>query len=181
MEITSETAKEIEDEKEKEELKKIEAILFISGRFLSMPELVSLSDSNPIIIKENLEILKEKYNKETSAIEITEKADKWKMSVKPEYGNITTKLAGGTSEFTKSEQETLAIIALKQPIKQSVVIKIRSNKAYEHIKKFVELGFVLKKRKGHTEELTLADDFYNYFDISQSEASDFLKQIPTEE
>ena len=180
MEITSETAKEIEDEKEKEDLKKIEAILFISGRFLSMPELISLSDLNPIIIKENLEILKRRHNHDSSAIEIFEKSEKWKMSVKPEYGNITVKLAGGASEFSKAEQETLAIIAFKQPIKQSVVIKIRSNKAYEHIKKFVELGLVHKKKKGHTEELTISDDFYNYFDISRNEGNNFLKEIQQE-
>lgn len=177
MEITSDTAKEIE----KEDLKKLEAILFIAGRFLSMPELISTSDLNPIIIRENLEILQKKYDRDSSAIEITEKAGKWKMSVKPEYANMSVKLAGGTSEFSKAEQETLAIIAFKQPVKQSVVIKIRSNKAYDHVKKFVELGLVNKKRKGHTEELTLNDDFYNYFDLSRSEGDNFLKDVGEKE
>ena len=72
----------------------------------------------------------------------------WKMDVKKEYSNIINKLATGSSEFSKAEQETLAIIAFKQPIKQSVIIKIRGNKAYDHIKKFAELDLVKKKKQG---------------------------------
>ena len=50
MEITRKTAEEIDDARQKEDLKKLEAIFFISGRFLSMQELISLSDLIPIII-----------------------------------------------------------------------------------------------------------------------------------
>jgi segregation and condensation protein B len=57
----------------------------------------------------------------------------------------------------------LGIIAYKQPIKQSVIIKIRGNKAYEHIKTFLDMGLIKKKKAGHTEELSLSDDFYDYF------------------
>ena len=145
MEITSSTAKEIE----KEDLKKIEAILFVAGRFLSMPELISTSDLNPIIIKGKSGNPPKKIRRRLLGDRNNRKIRKWKMSVKPEYANVSVKLAGGTSEFSKAEQETLAIIAFKQPVKQSVVIKIRSNKAYDHVKKFVELGLVNKKRKGH--------------------------------
>jgi len=89
--------------------------------------------------------------------------------VRQEYTNIINKLATGSSEFTKAEQETLAIIAYKQPIKQSVIIKIRGNKAYEHIKKFSDLGLIKKKKTGHTHELSLSEDFYDYFNVSESE------------
>ena len=60
MSITSKTADEIDEAKEKEYLKRIEAIFFVSGRFLSMQELISLSDLNPIILRELIEKLKEK-------------------------------------------------------------------------------------------------------------------------
>src|SRR3990167_10799724 len=102
----------------------------------------------------------------------------WKMDVRQEYHEIINRIATGSSEFSKSEQETLAIIAYKQPMKQSVLIKIRSNKAYEHIKKFSELGLIRKKRLGHTWELSLSDDFYDYFNVS--EASDFARKLNSE-
>ncbi|MGY4884541.1 MAG: SMC-Scp complex subunit ScpB [Nanobdellota archaeon] len=165
----SKTIKEIDEAKEKDDLKTLEAVFFISGRFLSMQELISLSDLNPIIIGDLIERLKDKYNKEDSAIEIIEKGGMWKMDVRQEYSHIINKLATGSSEFTKAEQETLAIIAYKHPIKQSVIIKIRGNKAYDHIKKFVDLGLIKRKKIGHTHELSLSEDFYDYFSISESE------------
>ncbi|RLG12742.1 SMC-Scp complex subunit ScpB [Candidatus Pacearchaeota archaeon] len=167
MEVSSKTLKEIEEAKEKENLSILEAVFFISGKYLSMQELISLTDLNPLLIKELIEKLQEKYNKTDSAIQIVEKNNLWKMDVKPEYQNIVNKLATGNSEFTKAEQETLAIIAYKQPIKQSVIIKIRGNKAYEHVKKFSDLGLIKKKKQGHTHELSLSDDFYDYFSVEE--------------
>jgi segregation and condensation protein B len=166
---TSKTLKEIDDTREQEDLKILEAVFFISGRFLSMPELISLSDLNPIIIGDLIERLKDKYNREDSALEIIEKNGLWKMDVRQEYCNIINKLATGSSEFSKAEQETLAIIAYKQPIKQSVIIKIRGNKAYDHIKKLSDLELIKKKKLGHTHELSLSEDFYDYFNVAENE------------
>jgi segregation and condensation protein B len=166
---TSKTIKEIDETREKDDLKILEAVLFISGRFLGMQELISLSDLNPIILGDLIERLKDKYNKEDSALEITEKNGMWKMDVRQEYTNIINKLATGSSEFSKAEQETLAIIAYKQPIKQSVIIKIRGNKAYDHIKKLSDLELIKKKKAGHTYELSLSEDFYDYFSVSDNE------------
>ena len=163
--VNSKTLEEIDNVREKENLKLIEAIFFISGRFLNMSELVSLSELNPLLIKDALDKLKEKYSKDDSALEIIEKNGLWKMDVKPEYSHIINKLATGSVEFTKAEQETLAIIAFKQPIKQSIIIKIRGNKAYDHIKKFADLNLIKKKKTGHTYELSLSDDFYDYFKV----------------
>ncbi|MCK4647552.1 SMC-Scp complex subunit ScpB [Candidatus Pacearchaeota archaeon] len=182
MDVSSKTLKEIDEEKEKENLKKLEAVFFVSGRFLNMQELISFTDLNPIIIKEFIEKLQEKYDKDDSAIEIVKKNDLWKMDVKPGYSNIINRIATGSSEFSNAEKETLAIIAYKQPIKQSVIIKIRGNKAYEHIKKFVELGLVKKKKLGHTHELFLSDEFYDYFNVQENSNSlqESLKNKDTE-
>ncbi|MBU2053238.1 MAG: SMC-Scp complex subunit ScpB [Nanoarchaeota archaeon] len=169
MAISSETIDEIDNAKEKNDLKILEAVFFVSGRFLTMQDLISLSDLNPVIIKDLIEKLKEKYDKRDSAIEIVEKSGSWKMDVRQEYSYIINKLATGSAEFSKAEQETLAIIAFKQPIKQSVVIKIRGNKAYDHIKKFSDLGLIKLKKVGRTNELNLSEEFYDYFNINEGE------------
>ena len=166
-EVSSRTLDEIDDEKEKDALKKIEAVLFVSGRFLNLQELISYTDLNPILLRELLDKLEEKYEKNDSALVIVKKGDMWKMDVKQDYSNIVSKLATGSSEFSKAEKETLAIIAYKQPIKQSVVIKIRGNKAYDHIKKYVDLDLIKKKKVGHTNELTLSEEFYDYFNVQE--------------
>ncbi len=145
-------------------MNKIEAALFISGRWLSLQELIMLTDLNPLLIKEVMGQLKERYG-EKGAIEILNKENKWKMDVKDKYSEMVKRLATGNSEFSRAEQETLAVIAYKQPVKQSVIVKIRGNKSYNHVKKFVELGLINAKKQGRTKELKLSEEFYNYFHV----------------
>lgn len=171
--ISGETAEELDsvfDEKERENLEKVEAALFISGKWMSVQDLIMLTDINPIMLKEILHRLEKKYSQ--GAIVLIKKESSWKMDVASKYHYLINRLASGSAEFTKAEQETLAVIAYKQPIKQSVVIKIRGNKAYEHIKKFIELGLVSAKRVGHTNELLLSDEFYEYFSVEKKKQKD---------
>lgn len=176
--ITQSTATEIETEfedKERESQEKVEAALFIAGKFLSIQELITLTDINPIMLKEILSQLQKKYS--TGAIQIVKKNNLYKMDVADKYKDMVNKLASGESEFTKAEQETLAVIAYKQPVKQSVVVKIRGNKAYEHIKKFRDIGLIKAKRVSHTLELTLSEEFYDYFNVQGSKPIDDKKEI----
>lgn len=164
-------------EKEKEYLKLIEATLFVAGRWMNLQELVAITNINPLLLKMLLSKLKEEYEKKDGAIIITEKENMWKMDIKNEYIYLVGKLATGSSEFSKAEQETLAVIAYKQPIKQSVVVKIRGNKAYNHIKKFIQLGLIRAKKQGHTLELSLTEEFYNYFSLKENNELENLRKI----
>lgn len=146
----------------------VEAALFLAGRFMSLQELVMYTGINPISLREVLKKLEEKYN-DSGALSLIVKGELYKMDIKGEYAWLTNKLASGSSEFTRAEQETLAIIAYKQPINQSVVVRIRGNKAYDHIKKLIDVGLVKGKRVGHTLELKLDDAFYDYFSIKSRE------------
>jgi len=166
--ITKETLSEIDDAKEDRYLKKIEAALFISGKWQTLQELSMLTELNPVLLRRLLGKLGERYGDE-SAIEIINKnnGELWKMDVRKEHIGIVNKLATGKAEFSKAEQETLAVIAYKRPVKQSVVVKIRGNKAYDHIKKFRDVGLLRAKKTGRTWELDLSQDFYDYFNISE--------------
>ena len=170
--ITHSTATEIENEfetNEKNSEEKVEAALFIAGRFLNLQELIMLTDVNPIMLKEVLHRLEKKYTEDSGIIRIIRRADSYKMDIAEKYHYLINKLATGNTEFTKAEQETLAIIAYKQPIKQSVVIKIRGNKSYDHIKKFRQLGLVTAKQTGHTLDLSLSEEFYEYFNVHKKD------------
>jgi segregation and condensation protein B len=144
----------------------VEAALFISGRYIALHELVSLTNINPISLKEIIESLKNRHAV-GGAITILEREDRYKMDVKPEFHTLINKLALGKHEFTKAEQETLAIIAYKNPLTQSVVVKIRGNKAYDHIKHLMEVGLVASRKKGNTLELSLGETFYDYFSLDE--------------
>lgn len=165
--LSNTNVEELDSEIETQNAKKIEAALFIAGKFLTIQELITLTDINPILLKKTLADLKDKYK--DSGINLINKDNLWKMDVAEEYVNMINKLATGSSEFSKAEQETLAMIAYKQPMKQSVLIKIRGNKAYDHVKKFKDVGLINKKRIGHTSELTLTDSFHEYFQLNKGD------------
>jgi len=170
--ITESTAEELDntfENKETESTEKVEASLFIAGRFLNLQELIMLTDVNPIMLKEILHRLEKKYS--TGVLRLINRSNSWKMDVEEKYNYLINKLATGNAEFTKAEQETLAIIAYKQPIKQSVIIKIRGNKSYDHIKKFRDLGLVVAKKAGHTLDLSLSEEFYEYFNVHNKDSS----------
>jgi len=164
MDYAKETQEELDDARDIENLKRVEAALFVAGKFLSQEELVSITDLNPILLNRALGALKERYD-DKSAIEIVNTDNLWKMDVNSEHHGIATRIASGSEEFSKAEQETLAIIAYKQPITQSKIIHVRGNKAYDHVKKFLELGLVKSKKTGRTKELTLSNEFYDYFNV----------------
>ena len=173
-EMESTSIEEADSARDIENMKKVEAALFIAGRFLELKELVALTDINPILLRRILDDLEDKYK--DSAINVIKIENAWKMDVALDYIGIVNKLATGSSEFSKAEQETLAVIAHKQPIKQSIIVKIRGNKAYEHIKNFTDRGLIRKKKAGHTAELTLSDEFHNYFHIGKDKSGSQLKQ-----
>ncbi len=162
---------ELDEAREIDNIRKVEAALFVSGKFMSLKELVALTDVNPLLLRDILRTLEEKYK--GKGVEIVRREDLWKMDVHPDFVYMVNRLATGNSEFTKAEQETLAIIAYKQPMKQSMLIKIRGNKAYDHVSKFVDMGLIIKKKTGHTAEIALSENFYNYFNVTGDDKSKF--------
>ena len=162
-----------------ESLNKIEAALFLAARFLNVNELVRLTDVNPIMLKELIRKIEEKYAGE-GALRIVRREVEghvyYKMDIKSKYAHYINKIASGKTEFTKAEKGTLAVIAYKQPIKQSIIVKIRGNKAYDHIKHFKQNDLVRARRLGRTYELTLSEKFYDYFHIKKENLKDETKE-----
>jgi len=54
---SSQTIEELDIAREKTLSKKVEAALFISGKYLSLKELVSLTDVNPLLLRNILDDL----------------------------------------------------------------------------------------------------------------------------
>ena len=153
----------------KEYKKKIEAILFTVGRFLEIQELARLCNIGSIgYVKKTLLELKKEYENRNTSLEIIEANNKWKLNIKNEYGYLTNQLVSG-SELESPTIKTLAVIAYKQPIQQSEIIKIRGNSAYPHIKELKEQNFISSEKFGRTRILKLTKTFYDYFSINKNE------------
>jgi len=80
--ITKSTAEQIENEfetNETEAKEKVEAALFIAGRFLTLQELIMLTDVNPIMLKSILCDLEKKYSHGT--LRIIRRKESYKMDI----------------------------------------------------------------------------------------------------
>jgi len=148
-----------------EDKNKVETVLFTTGRFINLEELGRLSGIGSIgYLKNVLEELKKDYQNKTGSLQIIEQGNAYKLGIKKEYLYLTETLLTD-AELDKPTQETLAVIAYKNPALQHEIIKIRGNKAYDHVKNFVSMGLIKKKKTGHTSELSLSEDFYDYFNL----------------
>jgi len=128
--------------------------------------------------EEVLRILQElqmEYEERKGGMIIVNEGNVWKMKIRDEFTHDLKDFV--PCEFPKSILETLAVIAWKMPVKQSDVVRIRGNKAYEHISKLIENGFVSGERHGKTLILKLTDKFYQYFDICRGEEKNLLNKV----
>ena len=110
---------------------------------------------------------------------LEEKDNKYKLNIKKEYQALTSKLVSEL-EFNMPVQKTLAIIAYKNPVLQAEIIKIRGNKAYDHIKLLKDEGFLISEKSGRTKLLKLTTQFYDYFDTVEDQLKQKLEQIKEE-
>lgn len=153
---------------------KVEAILYTLGKFITIEELARLVSATSEQIKEVLFQLKEEYSKRETSLTIQELDNKVKLNIKKEFGDIANKLLSDT-DLDSPTTKTLAIIAYKQPVKQCEVIKMRGNKAYDHIKKLLESNLISSEKLGRTRLLKLTQHFYDYFDTADKELKAKLK------
>ena len=143
---------------------KLEALLFSSARTMTIDELSTLTKSLPEDVKKTIEELKEDYNKRDSSISLIDEGDKVKLNVKPEHLHVIQQIVTET-ELSKTLMETLAVIAFKYPIKQSDLIKLRTNKAYDHLRELEEIGYIIRQKFGRTKLIKLTPKFFEYFDL----------------
>ena len=148
-----------------EERNKIEALLFASGNKLLTDEITRLCElDNNQTTKRLLVELKKDLKDKGSPLMLVDENNHWKLTVRERFLPLVRKIVADT-ELSKSVTETLAVIAWRSPIKQSIVIEIRSNKAYEHIKELVDLGFITKGKSGRSYIIKLTDKFFEYFEV----------------
>jgi segregation and condensation protein B len=151
-----------------EELKKkVEAILFSVGKKIDIEKLKSLCDiSDEAQLISCLNQLKQDYNQKNSPMMVMSEGDQWKLTVRENYLPLVRNIVTDT-ELSKSVTETLAVIAFKYPITQAELVKIRSNKAYDHVKELQKIQFIEKIKSGRTFKIKLTQKFFEYFDLPE--------------
>ncbi len=141
----------------------VEAILFTAPEPIAPAKIARVAGIGVRRVKDAILLLKQEYLDRETSIEIIEVGGKYAMRVKPEYHSYVEKFR--ELDMERGVLRTLAVIALKQPIKLSDLAKIRGNRCYEHVKKLEELGFVNTRKAGKTRVLTTTKKFAEYFGL----------------
>lgn len=144
--------------------KQLEAVLFAAGRKMPAEELARLCRTTASVVQQQLQQLKGEYETKDSSLLLIDEADGWKLTVREQYAHVVQKIVAET-ELTKTMIETLAVIAWKAPVLQSSVIKIRTNKAYDHLAALEKSGFVTREKHGRSKMIKLTERFFKYFDV----------------
>ncbi len=148
-----------------EDLKKeVEALLFASAKSLSIEELAALLNKTPVEIKSAAESLMKEYDERDSPMVIVSEGSAYRLTIRDKYAQTIQKIVFET-ELPKTVLETLAVIAYKHPALQSEITKIRTNKAYDHLRELEELGYIEREKQGRTKKIKLTPKFFQYFDI----------------
>jgi len=108
-------------------LSKLESILFVASKPLSIATLAKSLEKNEVEVEEAVETLKMKYNQPDSGIHILSEGKSVQLSTNPENGEVIQaflkqEIAG---ELTKAQLETLTVIGYRGPVSRSEIEQIR--------------------------------------------------------
>ncbi len=148
-----------------EQLKsKIEAVLFITSRAVTLDEIgVSLGVELELIEEAILELIMD-YSSRDGALEIDDE-NGYIIQVKEEHMDLVELLC--PVDLKPAILRTLSVIALKEPILQADLKELRGATAYEHVQELVEKGLISKNRdkNGRSFNLKTTPKFKEYFKL----------------
>jgi|GEM_PF-1717624 len=155
------------DNQELELKAKIESILFcipegVTVEMLANKLNLGLKDD----IRKHLEKIKQEHDSRPG-IKLVQDGELWKFKIPDEHTDLVREAA--IPEFDISVLETLAYIAWRGGSRQCDVVRVRSNKAYNHIKLLREKGFIEAHKSGLSKWLQPTRKFYEYFKINPGE------------
>ena len=143
---------------------RIEAVLFVTAKALSLDEIALYLDTEPEIIEEAMLELIMDYASHDGALEIDDE-NGYILQVKQEHLDIVEKLC--PVELRTPVLKTLTVIALKEPIRQTLLKDLRGSNAYEHVTELLEKGLISrhKDKNGRSFNIKTTPKFKEYFKL----------------
>ncbi len=146
----------------------IEAALYMSNDPISADELAKMFKSDVNEVKLVLNELKKEFEAAHHGVYLLETANGFQIRVKPEFASHVRNLTP-YQDLGRGLLRVLALIAYKQPITQSEVVKVIGNRTYEYVKRLEERGLIKTVKKSRTKALIATKEFANYFGLENPE------------
>jgi segregation and condensation protein B len=155
----------------------LEAALFVSDKALSVERLSKAigvgSDSQ---VRGLIAEIQKDLAKGDRGIELVETPEGFELRAKQEYRETVAKLAP-LSDLSDGMMRTLAIIVVKQPVRQSLIVHYQGNKTYGYIHILEDKGLVRTEKSGRTKIIYTTPDFERYFGKSSDEIKGYLETM----
>lgn len=143
---------------------RIEAVLFTTAKALTAKEIGEILETDADSVEEALLELIMDYSSRDGALEIDDE-NGYILQVKEEHMDIVEKLC--PVELKPAVLRTLSVIALKEPIRQTVLKDMRGSTAYEHVQELLDKGLIsrTKDKNGRSFNLKTTPKFAEYFKL----------------
>ena len=146
-----------------EEVEKvIEALLFMSGRPVSIYNLLKATNADLRTIHSAVKNIQKEYEMRGSWLEIVHTDQSYLLRLKPEQTDKVSNFVQET-ELSKRALRVLAVIAQKDGILQSKVVRMLGTTVYDGVQELTEKGYLVVDVKGHSKVLRLSHKFKQYF------------------
>ncbi|MXY62918.1 MAG: SMC-Scp complex subunit ScpB [Synechococcus sp. SB0665_bin_28] len=144
---------------------RLEAILYLKGRAVTLKELAQLAGCSCEEAATALMILMADYAHRETALEIRQDGDGYSLQLRADLAELVHMLV--PLNLGAATLRTLATIALKQPIRQAMLVDMRGSGAYEHVKELLAQGFITRRREqdGRSYWLTLTEKFHRTYAV----------------
>jgi segregation and condensation protein B len=145
---------------------RIEAILYLKGRPLSLGDLAAIAGIEREEAELALITLMADYAHRDTALEIRQEGHRYSLQLRESLGDLVQSLL--PVDLSTAALRTLATIALKKRILQSELVDLRGSGAYDHIRELLAQNFIERKRQsdGRSYWLTLSEKFHRTFAVT---------------
>jgi segregation and condensation protein B len=150
----------------------IEAILFVAGEAVTLPDLAQALELSEMETVRAAELLQTEYDSQARGLTVKRYGDHLRLETRAEYAPYVERMLqpAQRQSLTQAALETLAIIAYRQPATRGMVEEVRGVKCDYSVQSLVQKGLI--KEVGRRETLgrpilyATTDKFLEHFGIS---------------
>jgi len=150
----------------------IEAILFVSGDAVTVPDLAQALEMSELETMQAVELLQKEYESRTRGLTVKRYGDHLRLETRAEYAPYVERMLQPVQRQSLSQaaMETLAVIAYRQPATKGMVEEVRGVKCDYSVQSLMRKGLI--KEVGRRDTLgrpilyATTDKFLEHFGIS---------------
>jgi segregation and condensation protein B len=148
-------------------LAELEAILYASGRPVSLTSLVAyLRLGSEMDVTTLIRELSNAYDRDGSPLEVAEvTGGRVVLQLKPNFNKQARKFSMKPI-LTSGPLRTLSYVAYNQPVEQREVATARGSQAYKHLRALENMGLISRKKEGRSTTISTTPDFADYLGLS---------------